>query len=152
MVFVELRIPDKPHPAVCEDPWLTQQPRIQPEYTLVGVNEGVRLDLDFGFGRQIQRGAERKVKGVGVNDPGWGAVDFFDVSGKAFAVVFQQLRVADFLLGMGALCGARSGPSLILSWKQAGLCLDKGIGREGRVVPGGPVSPARYSSRWQRIS
>ena len=73
----------------------------------MGVYEGVRLSLDFGFGRQIQRGAERKVEGVGVNDPGRGAVDFVDVSGKALAVVLQQLRVADFLLGMGLLRAAK---------------------------------------------
>ena len=76
------------------------------EYTLVGVDKGVRLGLDFGFVRQIHRGAERKVQRVGVDDPGRRAVEFVDVSGKAFAVVFQELRVTDFLLGMGLLRAA----------------------------------------------
>ena len=93
----------------------------------MSVDEGVRLGLDFGFGRQIQRGAERKVEGVGVDDPGRRAVDFVDVGGKAFAIVFQQLRVTDLLLGLGLLRAARSKPSWLRSKKQMWLYIDEGI-------------------------
>ena len=113
---------------VCEDLWLTQLPRVQPEYILVDIDERVRIGLDFGFGRQTDRGAERKVQRVGDDDPGRGAVDFVDVGGKAFAIVFQQLRVTDLLLGMGLLRAARSRPSWLRSKKQMWLYIDEGIG------------------------
>ena len=84
-----LLIADQPHLAASYNGRSLKDLGIDAEYVLVGVNERIRLGLDFGFARQTQRGAERKVEGVGVDDPGRGAVDFVDVSIELFAAVLQ---------------------------------------------------------------